>query len=78
MYDAETTKEVVLEYKKTATADEAMRLREAIMSYLAQTEDVRTLETSLGAELGCYYLPSADGISAYAWLTEVAGILAEG
>lgn len=78
MYDAETAKEVVLEYKKTATPDEAKRLGESIMSYLAQFEDVRTLETRLEAELGCYYMPSAHGMPAYAWLTEVAGILTEG
>lgn len=75
-YDAQTTTEVVYEYKRAASPPEIRRLREAIMKHLEQ-EDEKTLELSLESELGCYYLPSADGISAHAWLEQVAEILAE-
>jgi hypothetical protein len=39
--------------------------------------DDAALEQALLSELGCYYLPSADGISARQWLHHVASVLRE-
>lgn len=75
-YDTQTATEVVNEYKRTASPSDIKRLREAIINYLAQ-KDEKTLKINLESELGCYYLPSADGISTRAWLEKVAEILAE-
>ena len=75
-YDTQTPTEVVNEYKRTASPSDIKRLREAIINYLAQ-KDEKTLKINLESELGCYYLPSADGISAHAWLEKVAEILAQ-
>ena len=36
------------------------------------------LEEKLFSELGCYYVPGADGITARAWLQSVAAQLLEG
>jgi len=75
-YDAQTTTEVVHEYKRTATPSDIRQLRKAIINYIDQ-KDERTLKISLESELGCYYLPSADGISARVWLEKVAEMLSE-
>lgn len=53
-------------------------LRERIVAqideYLA-TKAAADIEESLLKDLGCYYLPSADGMSAGAWLEHVANRL---
>lgn len=48
------------------------RIVEQIRWYLDSGKDDITVEQGLLNDLGCYYLPSADGIGAKEWLRHVA------
>jgi len=76
--DASDTKSVVSEYMKTATARENRLLAEAALQYSAEFNNDGDLEESLFTDLGCYYLPSGDGLSAKPWLQDVANQLLQG
>jgi hypothetical protein len=73
--EAETPTQVVQAYLGTASPSDAARLRAAIIGFLARERDNAALEKKLMPELGCYYLPSADGLSARDWLLSVADLL---
>ena len=73
--DAESTEQVVAEYVSVASADEAKALAEAILNYSKRFTSDHEIETGLCQELGCYYLPSGDRLSAKDWLKNVASQL---
>lgn len=74
--EAETSTQVVQAYVNTASQSEVARLRAAIISFVEREQDNAVLEKKLMPELGCYYLPSADGLTARGWLLNVADLLA--
>jgi hypothetical protein len=51
---------------------ELSRLADLVDELVRSTSDDEVLERTIGGELGCYYLPTADGISMRRWLTHVA------
>jgi hypothetical protein len=51
------------------------QLAEEIRQFTAMHTDDGELERALFSELGSYYVPSADGITARAWLEDVASAL---
>ena len=57
------------------SANELINLAEDIEIYAANKIENAAAEEGLLRELGCYYLPSADGILAKAWLKHVAELL---
>ena len=74
--EAETPTEVVRAYLGTASPSDAARLRAAIIGFVEFERDNAAIEKKLMPELGCYYLPSADGLGARDWLLSVADLLA--
>jgi hypothetical protein len=54
---------------------ELINLAEDIEKYAANKIDDAAAEEGLLRELGCYYIPNADGIGARAWLNHVAKLL---
>lgn len=74
--EAETPTEVVQSYLRTAKHADVERLRAAIVTFIEQELDNEALEKKLMPELGCYYLPSADGLTARTWLMNIADLLA--
>lgn len=52
-----------------------LNLANNLEQYVAAKEDEATTEKELLSELGCYYVPSADGIGAQEWLYHVARLL---
>ena len=78
LLEAKHPDEVVTEYMSTATASELCALAEAVLDYAKDFRSDKELEKSLFPGLGCYYCPSADGLSARTWLERVAGQLATG
>ncbi len=75
LYDAGTTDAVVAEYARSATARDVRSVAEAILDYSKRFYSDQELEQALFKELGCYYRPSATGLSARAWLEGVANQL---
>ena len=73
--DAESPEAVVAEYLRTATAREVRSLSQAIREYARAFNSDTELEEKLFTDLGCYYRPSAQGISAKAWLEAIANQL---
>jgi hypothetical protein len=57
-------------------ADHLLRLAEQIRRFTYSHPDNDGLEQALFLELGCYYKPSADAISAHDWLEGIALTLA--
>lgn len=55
--------------------NELKHLVESIEKYAATKESDAAAEEGLFRELGCYYIPSADGIGARAWLQHVARLI---
>ena len=73
--DSENPDEVLNELvAEGRTRSELEELAGLIDDYLDTRSDV-SLEHALFTELGCYYTPSADGLSARAWLKHVSGQL---
>ena len=73
--EAETPEVVVAGYVRTATPSDVRSLAEAIRNYSAEFANDMELEEKLFKDLGCYYRPSAEGLSAKAWLESVANQL---
>lgn len=78
MCDDATPADVVARYLQAATTQEISALREAIVRYVESQGDDLELEKKLFFELGCFYLPSADGLSVREWLLNVASLLQGG
>lgn len=57
------------------SAEELHTLSSAIRAYAEQHKDDGDLERALFEELGCYYQPSAEGVSPHAWLGSVAAMM---
>lgn len=55
--------------------NELIKLANEIETYAVAKGDDTVIEKNLLTELGCYYLPSADGLGARAWLYHVANLL---
>jgi hypothetical protein len=70
--DADSTEAVVTEYARTATLEDMHSLGEAILDFSREFVSEEQLEEELYRTLGCYYQPSAVGLSAKAWLAGVA------
>lgn len=76
MCDAASPAEVVTSYLQTAMPHEVAALRDAILHYAeCMGGDTKLDEASLFSELGCNYLPSADGLTAREWLLNIAALL---
>ena len=71
--DAASPSEVISAYLSAGpTPDELRNLGRAILRFADSGLDDARLELALVAELGCCYQPSADKVSARAWLKEIA------
>lgn len=55
--------------------EELVLLARLIVAIASRAVDDAALERALFAELQCYYLPSADGLSAREWLRHVSSLL---
>lgn len=76
--DASEPDDVISQFLRSgASANEVDRIVAQIGSYVAAREDEAAIERGLLEELGCYYLPGADGMSAREWLTHVAELLSK-
>jgi hypothetical protein len=73
--EAESPEAVVTKYALTARPDDAHAVGEAILGYESGFANDRELEDKLFTDLGCYYRPSAEGLSARLWLQRVANQL---
>jgi hypothetical protein len=75
--DADTPRQVVDDYLRVGWPKKHLdTLSMAIRRYADSHANDAELEEKLLSELGCYYLPSADGISAREWLQMIADQLA--
>ena len=71
--EANEPDEVVSRFmESTKDGDELKAIATQIRSFLASRHSEAVIVQDLLAVLGCYYLPSADGMSASAWLRKVA------
>lgn len=76
--DASGPDEVISQFLRSEPGtDEINRIVAQIGRYLGRQDDM-AIERDLLEELGCYYLPSADGMSARNWLRHVADFLSKG
>jgi len=74
--EAKTPEEVVTAYAKGTVSDEKIGiLCKAILEFSRRFDDEKELEEKLFSELGCYYTPSADGLSPKEWLKRVVSQL---
>lgn len=74
--DASEPDEVVSQFLSSEPGpNEIDRIIDQIGRYLASRKDDAAAEGDLLEVLGCYYLPSADGMSARNWLSHVADLL---
>lgn len=74
--DASEPDEVISLFPSSGpSAGEIDRIVAQIHRYLGGDRDDAAIERGLLKELGCYYLPSADGISPRDWLQHVASVL---
>jgi hypothetical protein len=77
--EASEPDEVIFRFLESGpSASEIDRIVAQIRHYLGGGKDDTTVERGLLKDLGCYYLPSADGISASDWLRHVADRLSQG
>ncbi|MCC7171886.1 MAG: hypothetical protein IT459_15685 [Planctomycetes bacterium] len=71
--DASEPGAIVDRYLTSNPASEHLsRLARSLESLAADGGSDSDIERALFRELGCYYMPSADGLSARKWLTELA------
>ena len=70
--EADSPESVFTGYAQSSSPHERRMLAEAILEYSRAFADDKELEESLCRDLGCYYLPSADGLSAKGWLEHAA------
>lgn len=76
--DASRPDEVVSQFLKSKPdLSEIELIIDQINRYLKSAVDDLEVERGLFEKLGCYYLPSADGVSAADWLRRVALLLDE-
>jgi hypothetical protein len=74
--DSSNVDEVVATFlAESPRADELIRIAEGIDLLLQEGVTDEAAEHILVNELGCYYLPSADGRSARRWLGSIASSL---
>jgi len=73
--EAESTDAVARLYIASAQSTESLSLATAILKYSDRFETDEALEENLFSELGCYYRPSLEGLSAKAWLERIANLL---
>lgn len=74
--EAVTPDDVVMQYLATHPTNIRIQcLAAQINQYVDSKHDDATIEHGLFEELGCYYLPSADGMSPRVWLLHVADLL---
>ena len=66
---------VVRRYMHGATTEEIRDLIEDIEQYMKDHPDDDELLRLLFDDLACYYLPTADGLTARQWMTHVADLL---
>ncbi len=70
--EAQSPEAVIAKYIKTVTSEQMRLLSSAILNYSDRFQSDGELENSLYRDLGSYYAPSGAGISAKAWLKEIA------
>jgi hypothetical protein len=63
---------VIKRYVGSMPKHHRLELSKAIQQYAAAFDSDIDLENSLYQELGCYYRPSSEGISARSWLQKIA------
>ena len=73
--EAESPEAVIDGYVRTATPNDVRSLGHAIQDYSQAFASNTELEEKLFTDLGCYYRPSAQGLSPKAWLENVANQL---
>ena len=73
--EVESAEAVIDEYVKTATPGDVLSLSQAMQDYSQAFTSDSELEKKLFADLGCYYCPSAQGLSAKSWLENTANQL---
>jgi len=76
--EAETPDAVIAGYLKTARPGDVRSLVDAIQAYSREFATDVELEERLFTELGCYYRPSSQGISARVWFEKIADLLIQG
>jgi hypothetical protein len=76
--EAESPEAVIAGYIRTAEPSDVRSLGKAVRDYSQAFADDKELEEKLFKELGCYYRPSAEGVSVKAWLENVANQLLRG
>ena len=69
---------IFLFMKSQPSSAEVDRLVSQIARFLDAGKCEASLECRLLEELGCYYLPSADGVNAREWLEHVVELLKNG
>jgi hypothetical protein len=76
--DSSEPDEVIAQFLRSKPSpDEIDRIVAQIRRYLGERDDA-AIERGLFEELGCYYLPTADDMSAREWLKHVADLLSKG
>jgi hypothetical protein len=70
--EADTADAVVDKYAKETSPEKLRALSEIILDYLKEILSDAELEERLFTDLGCYYLPSAQGLSVREWLKSIA------
>lgn len=74
--DVSDPDEVVSQFLRSEPgSNEIDRIVDQIGRYVGTGRDDAAIERGLLEELGCYYMPSADGMSARDWLKHVAALL---
>src|SRR5882757_8424476 len=70
---------VALDVKEPrVTLEHLRKLNNAILDYSRRCNTDAELEEKLFSELGCYYRPSVEGLTARTWLQSIASKLLEG
>ena len=70
--EAESPQAVVAGYMRSATTHDILSLSQAIRDYSRNFASDGELEDRLFNDLGCYYRPSEQGMSARAWCNAIA------
>lgn len=71
--DAQDANEVLASFlQEGRESSELKQLSQLIIKYARSKPTDEELEMALFKELGCYYPPSSDGLSAHRWLLDIA------
>ena len=73
--EAHSPDKIVSRFARSAAPHDVQALSAAIRDLSQQFASENELEKGLFAHFGCYYRPSADGLSARSWLQHVADLL---